>query len=218
MLGVVGGGLIAAVLLVNRIPSADAIAIVAIALASALLAIAAGALLLGVARRRSIGSQAIILILVATVGCTVGAWGTAEAMFISEHDFAVLSVVLVTAGIVASLGALWLGRRIDRSVDRLVAATKQLGDGVEPVFLCGNQPSDLTRLDAQLRETSAQLCRVRERSESLEQSQRQLRAFISVDARTAVSEIDRLVPDVAPELRMQVDRLKSSLDDLLELS
>src|SRR5262249_57179627 len=87
-----------------------------LAAGTAAVAAVAGALVLRALRGRRLGAQVAAVAVVAVVGVAVGAWAGARAMFLSDHDLWALGVILVAAGTVAVVSALFpgLGRRLPR--------------------------------------------------------------------------------------------------------
>ena len=65
-------------------------------------------------RRRSFRSQLAALTLIAVAAVLAAMLGTAQAMFLSEHDFSVILLVAVVSGAVATVGALVAGSTLSR--------------------------------------------------------------------------------------------------------
>ena len=80
-----------------------------LAAAGSLAAAAAGAVLLRTLRGRSLRTQVLAVAIATTVTMVVGVLVAAAFMLVSNHDVAVLAVVLVVAGSVAAGAALYLG-------------------------------------------------------------------------------------------------------------
>ena len=204
-----------------------------LAAGTAAVAAVAGALVLGALRRRSLGAQVAAVAVVAVVGVAVGAWAGARAMFLSDHDLWALGVILVAAGAVAVVSALFLGRRVGAASEALVGVARRLGDGESrPAGPGPAAPQELARLHRELELTSERLEQARARERALDSSRRELVAWVSHDLRTPLAGIraivealeDRLVDD--PEtvaryhatLRREADGLAELVDDLFELS
>jgi signal transduction histidine kinase len=64
--------------------------------------------------RRSIVASVSVVVLSGVLGVVAGVTGAAYAMFLSAHDLAVVLIVLASAGSVALVSALALGRRLAR--------------------------------------------------------------------------------------------------------
>ncbi len=215
-----------------------------ISVGAALVAGAVGAFALGLARRRSIGVQVAIVILTAVGAAGLGAWVAARRMFISSADAAALDVVLLAAGSVGVAAALLLGERVSRASDALAQRTRRIGDDASvatplevspesPTVTTGRGvPGELGRLEHELDEMSRRLRESREREMAIEQSRRELVAWVSHDLRTPLAGIRAIAealedgvvtdPDVVhgyhTTVRTQADRLAELVDDLFELS
>ena len=193
-----------------------------------------GAALIGLAlvwflvRRRSvrwlIGSVAVV----AVAAVIAGVIGTAQAMFISPHDFGVTVLVAIVAGIVGIGGATAVGAAFARWSVSLTDEARRFGESGEfidnPVG-----PSELQGLSEQLARTSVKLQESRRREERLEDSRRELISWVSHDLRTPLAGMramtealeDGLAEDPARyhrQIRSEVDRMVRMVDDLFELS
>jgi signal transduction histidine kinase len=212
----------------------DAIELAAIAGGVALAAFAIGAAVLRAQRRRSVGAQIVVLIVSTVVAVIAGALAAARAMFISHHDLTALTVVLLSAGVVAIAIGRWLGARIGAAGRSLAATARRLGDdeGPQPSELERGAPAELAQLADELAATQARLDEARARQQQLEGSRRELVAWVSHDLRTPLAGMraivealeDGVVTDAATvtrylaTLREEVDNLAALVDDLFELS
>jgi signal transduction histidine kinase len=159
-----------------------------------------------------------------------GTLGTAEAMFLSPHDLRVVVMVCVVAAVVAiGFGGL-LGRQVEASSLALRQAARSLGDedgGYRSP--AGPMTAELAALSRELAVTGEKLKASRERERALEQSRRQLVAWVSHDLRMPLAGLramaEALEDGIAAEpdryhrqIRAEVGRLASLVDDLFELS
>ncbi len=214
-----------------------AVQLVAVATISAAVAGLIGALAAWLLRRRSIAVQVLVVALDAVLAVAIGVRFAVGAMLVAPEDLQAVDVALVAAGAVAVVAAWLLGRRVGRSSAMLVAAAARVGDG-EPDLAnptpapSGTAPLELTRLAAQLKETSTRLDEARERERALDASRRELVAWVSHDLRTPLAGMRAIVEALEdgvvddPEtvqryhrtLREEVDHLAALVDDLFELS
>jgi signal transduction histidine kinase len=151
-------------------------------------------------------------------------------MFLMQHDRRVLWVVLVSAGTVAVVAALLLGRRVADASRSMGDLARHLGEGGGEAPKAA--PGELGSLAAQLAATSARLAEARAEAAAIEQSRRDLVAWVSHDLRTPLAGLramvealeDGIVDDEATvaryyaTMRQEVDRLAALVDDLFELS
>ncbi len=211
--------------------------LVAIGVGAALAAGAIGAFVLRLLRRKALAVQVATVALTAVGAVGLGAWVAARAMFISGHDAATLDVVMIAAGTAGVVAALALGDRVARASDALADRARSLGASSSPAN--GSErdqrspaPAELARLEHELDETSTRLEEARRRERAMEQSRRELIAWVSHDLRTPLAGIramtealeDGVVADPATvasyhaALRTETDRLSGLVDDLFELS
>jgi signal transduction histidine kinase len=167
---------------------------------------------------------------VPVLGIVAGTLGTAEAMFLSQHDLGVVVMVCVIAGVVAAAFSWLLGRQVASSSAALRQAARSLGDEAGQ-FRAPALPlaAEFAALSQELADTSAKLASSRARERALEQSRRQVVAWVSHDLRTPLAGLramaealeDGLAADPSryhKQMRAEAERLGTMVDDLFELS
>jgi signal transduction histidine kinase len=209
----------------------DALAIALLAAGSSLAVAGAGVALLRTMPRRSLVVSSTVVALVGVLGVVVAAVVGAVTMFLSGHDFGVLVLVCAVAGAVGVATAVVLARAVVAGSRALGMSASSLADGAY-LPAAGRLPGELADLDRRLAETSARLEESRTRERALEESRRELVAWVSHDLRTPLAGIramaealeDGVVTDAATTaryhagLRREADRLAVMVDDLFELS
>jgi signal transduction histidine kinase len=176
--------------------------------------------------RLSIQASGIVPVL----AIVAGTLGTAEAMFLSQHDLGVVVIVCVIAGLVASAFSWLLGRQVESGSAALRQAARSLGDEAgqfrPPVLPLAAEFAGLSR---ELADTSAKLARSRARERALEQSRRELVAWVSHDLRTPLAGLRAMAealedglaadpPRYHKQMRAEAERLAIMVDDLFEVS
>jgi signal transduction histidine kinase len=176
--------------------------------------------------RLSIQASGIVPVL----AIVAGTLGTAEAMFLSRHDLGVVVIVCVIAGLVASAFSWLLGRQVESGSAALRQAARSLGDEAGQ-FTPPVRPlaAEFAALSGELADTSAKLARSRARERALEQSRRQLVAWVSHDLRTPLAGLRAMAealedglaadpPRYHKQIRAEAERLAFMVDDLFEVS
>ena len=167
---------------------------------------------------------------IAVLAVVAGTLGTANAMFISQHDLRVVGMVCVVAGLVA-FGFSWLlGRHVEAGSLALRHAARSLGQE-ETGFSApaGPMAAELAALSQELTATAGKLHESRERERRVERSRRQLVAWVSHDLRTPLAGLramaEALEDGIATDpdryhrqIRAEAVRLARMVDDLFELS
>ncbi|MGH8992074.1 MAG: sensor histidine kinase [Acidimicrobiia bacterium] len=214
---------------------ADVLELSGLAVGAAVPVSLAGAGVLYLLRRRSMGVQAAAVVLTAVGVVAAGAWAAASAMFVSAHDLQALGVVLVAAGTAGTATALILGARLGRASRDLVEVARRIGAGDAGGPANGGGPPvsrELATLARELDDMSAALDQARTRERTLEASRRELVAWVSHDLRSPLAAIRAMAealedgvvsdPDTVANyhhrLSGEVDRLAGLVDDLFELS
>jgi signal transduction histidine kinase len=227
-------GLLVAVLVAGalQLPAKDSFVLLTVAVGGALAVGTAG---LALARRMHapLGRQVLVVVLVAFGAALLGAVAAARAMFVSSHDLKVLSVILVGAATVAVVGAQQVAADVDRASRSLGDATRRIGDGAStPAIVPRHAPEELHRLARELELMQARLADAKLREQRVEQSRRELIAWVSHDLRTPLAGIramvealnDGVVDDedtvhrYLRAIQSETDRLAGLVDDLFELS
>jgi signal transduction histidine kinase len=190
----------------------------------------AGTGIIGLLRRASLCLSIQASGIVPVFAIVAGTLGTAEAMFLSRHDLGVVVMVCIIAGVVASAFSWLLGRPVTSGSAALRQAARSLGEGPGQ-FRVPAQPlaAEFAALSQELADTSAKLARSRARERALEQSRRQLVAWVSHDLRTPLAGLRAMAealedglaadpPRYHKQMRAEAERLATMVDDLFELS
>lgn len=206
----------------------DQVRIVLVAAACAAGVGAAGLVVAWLLRHRSIRWQLGLIVVVSIGSVLAGVVAVSRMMFISAHDWAVVSLVAGVAGLVALVVALALGAAIAHWSGALRDAARTL-DTHGTYVADPRGPSELQELAAELARTSERLEESRLREQRLEESRRELVSWVSHDLRTPLAGLramtealeDGMAPD--PEryhrqVRAEVETMVRMVDDLFELS
>jgi signal transduction histidine kinase len=149
-------------------------------------------------------------------------------MFLSRHDLQVVMLVTL-AGAVVSLGvAAILSEALVRWSRRMREHVRRIGGGL-PDEPAPQAPAELSELARELAAARTRLEEAADREQRLEESRRELVSWVSHDLRTPLAGIramaealeDGLANDPARyhrQIRGEVDRMVSMVDDLFELS
>ncbi len=206
----------------------DQLVIVGVAAASAAVVGAVGLVIAWLLRRQSIRWQLSLVAVVAATSVLVGVVLASQLMFISRHDWGVVSLVAVVSGVVSVLVALALGAAVARWWQGLHEDARQLGDRGRLVAR-DDGPSEVRALSEELANTGRRLEESRAREARLETSRRELVSWVSHDLRTPLAGMramtealeDGMAPDperYRTQIRVEVDRMVRMVDDLFELS
>jgi signal transduction histidine kinase len=180
-------------------------------------------------RRASLRLSLIAVGAIAVLAVVAGTLGTANAMFISQHDLGVVVMVCAVAGLVA-FGFSWLlGRQVEAGSLALRQAARSLGQEVGFSAPDGPMAAELAALSRELAATARTLQDSRERERRIEQSRRELVAWVSHDLRTPLAGLhamaealqDGIAADPARyhrQIHAEATRLCAMVEDLFELS
>ncbi|MGJ7439691.1 sensor histidine kinase [Aquipuribacter sp. MA13-6] len=218
-----------ALLMAAGVPTEAVVLSVGAAFATA----AAGGLVSLLLRRRSLVLQIVVTGLTTVSAVAAGVFVSAQAMFISEHDVAVIGPVLLLSSVVATYAAFLLGTPFERSVEAVAEMTRQLAATPGRLAIPGGiATSELRMLAQEISHVGVRLADAQQRAKQLEESRQELVAWISHDLRSPIASIramsealeDGVVSDRTTTasyhraLRLQSHRLGCLVDDLFELA
>lgn len=211
----------------------DQVEVVLIALGWSGAVAVAGTVVLRSLRNRSLRASLLALCLTTVAAVIAASVGTAQAMFLSDHDFEVLVLVsIVVAVLMAGVSGV-LAHNLAVGSRSLAEQTRAIGDvallGAEPVARRAPVTSEMLELSRELEAARVRLAESHAREVALEASRRELVAWVSHDLRSPLAGIramaealeDGVAEDPARyrrQIRMEVDRLAGLVDDLFELS
>ncbi|TFC48271.1 HAMP domain-containing histidine kinase [Cryobacterium sp. TMT1-21] len=199
------------------------------ALACAVVVGAGGLLSLRLLARSSLVLQLMVVALATVVSVVGGMAVVASQMYVSRHDLTVFYSVAGVAGLVSLMMAAVLGRQLARDSRTLRSAAASIGRGERIASTDRQSNTEFTALAGELAATGERLAESRARENRVEESRRELIAWISHDLRTPLAGIramaealeDGMAEDPEryyTQMRGQVDRLTGMVDDLFELS
>lgn len=179
-------------------------------------------------RRAPIRWFAGLIAAVAIGGVVAGVVGTARSMFLSTHDLGVVILVCGVSGLVSAAFALLLARSLTLSARRLRGMAAAVGAG-EQVHPADGDSREFRAVAEELAMSSVRLRTLQARERQLEQSRRELVAWVSHDLRTPLAGLramaealdDGLATDPQRyhrQMLKEADRMAAMVDDLFELS
>ncbi|MEP9364712.1 HAMP domain-containing sensor histidine kinase [Nocardioides sp. CN2-186] len=206
----------------------DRMQIVLVAAACAVAVGLVGLLLAWLLRHRSIRWQLGLIVVIAIGSVLAGVVVVSRLMFLSTHDWGVVSMVAGVAGLVSLVVALAVGTAISRWSETLREGARLL-DTQGSYVADPRGPSELQALSTELARTSQRLEESRLREARLEESRRELVSWVSHDLRTPLAGMRAMTealedgmaadPDrYHRQIRAEVDRMVRMVDDLFELS
>lgn len=184
---------------------------------------------------RRMGSLSLSL----TVGYALAAgltllnvWVTARLMFISEHDLALGSILLLFAGAISVAFGASLSVNITRAVEKLVTAAHGLSKGDFGVRVVIHGRDELARLSDSFNAMAARLEQADEDARRLETARRDLVAWVSHDLRTPMSSLQAMIDALAEgvvtdaeeverylaQCQQALQRMNNLIDDLFQLA
>jgi signal transduction histidine kinase len=200
--------------------------------AIAVLAAAAGIIVLRLMAARTVATSLTVVAAVTVAATLAGVVVISMEMFISRKDLDVVLAVVVIAGIAGFAVALLLGRRVSAASRLLLVAVGEVGTGGGYCPPQAVLPAELAALSGALQTAHGMLAQARDRERALEASRRELVAWVSHDLRTPLAGLramaealeDQVVTDrptvsrYHAQIRAETDRLTLMIDDLFQLS
>jgi signal transduction histidine kinase len=181
---------------------------------------------------RSIGQKILLAYSLGILIAIVNIYVTSQLMFVSLHDFLLLGVLLIFAGILSGSFGYLLASRMTQSLRDLQKGAQQLARGDFSARVVLNEVDELSSVAESFNKMADELERSFARQRALEQARRDLVAAVSHDLRTPLTSIramveaitDGVVADPATiqryhaTMRTQIESLSGLINDLFELS
>ncbi|TQJ30750.1 sensor histidine kinase KdpD [Microbacterium sp. SLBN-146] len=189
----------------------------------------ASVLVLLALRRSSLIVQVCVLVFASLLSVVLSMVAASWMMYLSAHDLTVAVNVAAISGTASLALVAGLGAVVVRNTRSLSRAARRIGAG-ERLDAVGRQSSaEFDALARELLATSTRLAESRDREQRMDESRRELVAWIAHDLRTPLAGImsmaEALEDDLASDpsryhrqMREQVARLSALVDDLFELS
>jgi signal transduction histidine kinase len=195
-----------------------------------------GAIALQVLRGRSLLWSIVVAALVPLLAVTASVILNVQLMFISAHDSTAVSIALGCATVIGVLLSFVLGRRVATSSRQLTSALRDLAGPRGPASQRATStpprsaaPAEITALAEELDVTRDRLESAERQARAVEDSRRELVAFMSHDLRTPLAGLRALAegledgvvddqPGALRQMRQTVERMNGLVNDLFELS
>lgn len=173
----------------------------------------------------------LAIIVLTVVLVFVNVFITAQLMFISEHDLILTSALLIYAGVIAIISMIFIASTLTERIQQVVAAAQDLAGGALSTRLPTGGNDELARLTAAFNEMAEQLEAVESQKRALDQSRRDLVAWVSHDLRSPLAAIrvmneailDGVVTDEATinryrqQMSREIEHMGRLIGDLFEL-
>lgn len=196
------------------------------------LALGFGASQLGLRSRLGIRGKVVLAGVVGSVVALVNIIVTALLMFLSPHDLALLTVLLLFSLVVSLMFAYVVARSITLSIEGLALAAQNLAEGDLTTRLEASSDDEVGELARVMNTMAEELEQAFRRQRELEQARKDLIASVSHDLRTPLASMRAMVEAISDgvvsdeltirnycsNIRSEVEHLSKLIDDLFELS
>lgn len=152
---------------------------------------------------------AIILLTVALIFLNV--WVTARLMFIQEHDLGLTTLLLIFAGICAVSFGFFISSALTERIMQLAKGAEQLATGDLSVRVKTKGNDELASLAVTFNEMAKRLQAAADQQRMLEQTRRDLVAWVSHDLRTPLTSIRVMIEALADGVVTDSDTVKRYL-------
>lgn len=236
LLGLVGAFLLALAIAIYimQAPAGDLRDLIQFLLTSSVPSLLAGYLVFRLGRRW-LGSIRYKILLAYSLGIVIAIiniYVTSQLMFVSRHDFLLLGLLLVFAGILSASFGHVLAAGMTQSLYRLQNAAQKIARGDFSIRVNLSEMDELADVAGAFNVMADALEQSFSRQKELEQARRDLVAAVSHDLRTPLTSIramvealaDGVVTDPATvrryyaTIRSQAENLSGLINDLFELS
>jgi signal transduction histidine kinase len=231
------GALLAALAIavfIMEAPASDLKDLVQFLLTSSLPSLLVGYLIFSLGRRHlhSIRQKTLLAYSIGVIIAIINIYVTSRLMFVSQHDFLLLLLLLIFAGILSASFGYMLAASMAQSLQRLCLGARQIAaaDFSTRVYL--NEVDELSEVAEAFNLMADELQKSFARQRGLEQARRDLIAAVSHDLRTPLTSIRAMVEALADgvvtepatvqryygSIQNQIENLSGLINDLFELA
>ena len=182
--------------------------------------------------RQSVRAQLVMLVGLVSALAVVNVAFTAQLMFISGHDLALLSLLLLFSFGISICLTYFLTLPLKMTLASMLSAVRRIADGRLETRVEVQSPDELRELAEAFNAMAADLETAFGRQRELEQARRQLIAAVSHDLRNPLASMRAMVESINDgvvtdhesvgryliQLQHEVEYLSQLIDDLFELS
>lgn len=219
---------------IMQAPADDLKALIQFLLTSSVPSLLFGYLIFALGRRRlhSIRHKALLAYSLGVIISIINVCVTSQLMFVSQHDFLLLGLLLIFAGILSASFGYLLATNMTRSLRLLQKGAQGIATGDFSTRVSLTEIDELSDVAEAFNKMADELEKSFARQKELEHSRRDLIAAVSHDLRTPLTSIramtealaDGVVADPATvsryysTIRSQIESLSILINDLFELS
>ena len=236
LLGLVGAFLaaLAIAIYIMEAPAGDLKDLMQFLLTSSLPSLLAGYFVFTVGRRwlRSIRYKTLLAYSLGVIIAIINIYVTSKLMFVSQHDFLLLGLLLIFAGILSASFGYLLAASMAQSLSLLQKGAQRIarGDFSARVYL--TEVDELSEVAEAFNRMGDELQKSFARQKELEQARRDLLVAVSHDLRTPLTSIRAMIEALADgvvteppmvqryygTVQSQIENLSGLINDLFELS
>ncbi|MBE7552236.1 MAG: HAMP domain-containing protein [Anaerolineales bacterium] len=236
LLGLVGAFLVALAIAIYimEAPASDLKDLIQFLLTSSLPSLLIGYLVFTLGRRwlRSIRYKTLLAYSLGVIIAIINIYVTSQLMFVSEHDFLLLGLLLIFAGILSASFGYLLAASMAQSLSLLRLGARRIAGGDFSAQVHLTEVDELSEVAEAFNFMGDELQRSFARQRELEQARRDLIAAVSHDLRTPLTSIRAMIEALADGvvadpptvqryytvMRSQIENLSGLINDLFELS
>lgn len=181
---------------------------------------------------RSLRWSLLMIVIIIAGLIILNVWVTAQLMFISQHDLVLTIALLVFAGMTALIFGFFVTSTITDRMQALSQAVERLAGGQFDTRLEAVGSDELANLIQTFNWMADSLQRLDHQKKMIEQTRRDLIAWVSHDLRTPLTSIRAMIEALADEVvtdpetmrryiftsRAELQQLSRLIDDLFELA
>jgi signal transduction histidine kinase len=236
LLGLGGAFLVALAIAIYimEAPASDLKDLIQFLLTSSLPSLLIGYLIFTIGRRwlRSIRYKTLLAYSLGVIIAIINIYVTSQLMFVSEHDFLLLGLLLIFAGILSASFGYLLAASMAQSLSLLRLGARRIAGGDFSARVHLTEVDELSEVAEAFNFMADELQKSFARQRELEQARRDLIAAVSHDLRTPLTSIRAMIEALADGvvadpptvqryytvMRSQIENLSGLINDLFELS
>jgi signal transduction histidine kinase len=157
----------------------------------------------------------IVTVITTVILVFINVWVTAQLMFINTHDLILTTALLVFGGLTAVVFGLFIANTIARKIQIISAAIQEVASGNLKIQVEATGDDEFSKLGQMLNWMVDNLQEIEQEKQAIEQTRRDLVAWISHDLRTPLTTIQASLEAIADGIITDPETSKSYINNSL---
>lgn len=157
----------------------------------------------------------VMTVITTVVLVFLNVWGTAQLMFINSHDLILTTALLVFGGLTAIIFGWFIANRIARKIQAISDGVEHFAKGNLDVYVSVQGKDELSKLAEMFNMMVENFRQIEYEKQKVDQTRRDLIAWISHDLRTPLTAIQASLEAIADDIVIEPEPIKDYVQNSL---